>query len=313
MEEDVESGEELDLSFTGVTVHSPDLILVTAIVDEYAEDKQDHAIICFRMNGAWKLKGIENSIIGICVLEDPKRKVLHCGVDGEIEVASLPGWSKEYVNRSDDGPSYSLHLKTIRRIGGHVYVAGMGRQVYRRNGPEQWARIDAGVFVPRSQRKKSVGFNAIDGFDEKRIYAVGYHGEIWYYNGKNWRQQESPTNLLLACVKCAPDGKVYACGQAGVLLVGSDNRWRIVEQDLTGEDFWGIAYFQDKVWVSNADGIFVLNDGAFRRVDLRCKEDISTCYLDATNNAIWAVGEKDILFSNDGIRWKRLDSPQFFE
>jgi hypothetical protein len=61
------------------------------------------------------------------------------------------------------------------------------------------------------------------------LYAVGWQGEIWHYDGEKWHQLPSPTKLVLVDVCCAGDGTVYACGREGLLLKGRDQTWEIVE------------------------------------------------------------------------------------
>ena len=302
--------KDLDITFTGVFIYKKNHLVVTAVVDEYAEKNLDHTIMFYRTDNQWKHRLMDNSISSVCFVEEPKLKILNMGVNGEITVATLPGVTTEQVDSSSEqGPSYSVLLRCIKKIGNHVYVAGMARRVYRRDAPEKWVAIDQDVFVPREQRKSAIGFNCLDGFHEKSIYAVGYKGEIWVFSGKNWVQQESPTNIVLTRVKCIPSGEVYICGMAGIILRGSADRWIIIEQDITKEDFWGISYFQNQVYLSNYDGVFVLDDDDLIPVDMKLSSKVSTAYIDANEEVLWSVGEKDSVYTEDGNTWVVIENP----
>ncbi len=58
----------------------------------------------------------------------------------------------------------------------------MKRQVYRRGGERRWTDMSAPFPKPR----ETAGFEAIDGYSSNEIYAVGWSGEIWQFNGKKW-------------------------------------------------------------------------------------------------------------------------------
>jgi hypothetical protein len=279
--------DDLEVTFTGVCVHRKQHVHVCSIVDEYAEAGQDHALIFSWINGQWTHRPIENSISGLCVIEEPKPKVLNIGVDGGITVFSLPGFGTERVDPSKNGPSYSRQLKCVRKISEHVYVAGMKRQVYRRESAGQWTRFDAGVLAPVGH-KLSVGFLSIDGLSEKEIYGVGYKGEIWICDAGQWKHVESPTNVLLTNVRCLSSEVAYACGLAGVVLRGYRERWTIIKQDVTEGDFWGMTVFRGQLYLSNYAGVFILQDDVLKRVNTNLP-DITTAYLDSCRSQRFGV------------------------
>ena len=158
------------------------------------------------------------------------------GLYGRIHVAKADGFSEEYVDNSVEGPPDRGVLRDIRLIGDHVYVTGMKRQVYRRESPSIWSRQDRGVVIPTVDNIVA-GFNSIDGFSENNIYAVGWSGEIWHYDGKIWQDVASPTNIKLERIICVDPDKVYICGQAGILIKGNHNRFKVIDHNSTRDDF----------------------------------------------------------------------------
>jgi hypothetical protein len=180
----------------------------------------------------------------------------------------------------------------------------MMRQVYRRDGEHSWTAIDRGM---RASRKSRVcGFEAIDGFSKKEVYAAGYRGEIWRYDGKTWRQVDSPTEYLLSNLLCAGDETAYACGQNGLLLRGRRDRWEIVEHSSTKQDLWGLAWYQGKLYLSSTRQIFTLKKGKLETIRTGKDNPLTAYHLSARDGLLWSIGAKDVMSFN-GKKWVRID------
>ncbi len=227
-------------TFTGVCVYKANHVYVPAIADELA-DEEDHALVYRWIEKQWAHRPLSFSVGSVCFIERPKPLVMAMGNSRRDQRIFTnpggPGTATEYVDTSDEGPSKLTHLKCIRSIGAHVYVAGLARRVYHRDAENTWTAIDRGVFVPRAQRRQAIGFNAIDGTNGHSLYAVGYKGEVWFYDGERWMQQESPTNVALTCVRCVSEEMTFAAGMAGTLLRGREGRWEIIDHEVTDKDF----------------------------------------------------------------------------
>jgi hypothetical protein len=292
-----------------VSIYKRNHVWVRAVDDEFTEKNVDHAIMLRWLDGAWGRKSLGRAVRATAFPEEPKLAVANMAVDGHIVFFTLPGEQTEIVDASDEGPSDLVNLRDMRLIGRRLYTVGMARRAYRRQGPDNWVAIDQGAFVPRAARRQAIGFNSLDGLDEKNIYAVGYMGEIWFYNGQSWEQQDSPTNVVLNVVRCVSHDEVYACGMAGTIIRGRRGQWQVVEQDATKKDFWGMTVFQGRVYVSNYDGVFVIQDGGLAQINMRLKKKISTAYLDAADGVLWSVGEKDAVYTDDATNWVVVNSP----
>jgi hypothetical protein len=180
----------------------------------------------------------------------------------------------------------------------------MDRYVYRRDGPNKWTAI-FGDMDKQAAPDIVFGFESIHGFSHDDIYAVGWHGEIWHFNGKSWKQQSSPSNFILNRVLCAPDGYVYICGLSGLLIKGRNGNWEIVDEGAVGADLWDLEWFADKLWISSQNLIYTLEDDVVQPVEFDDDVPSSFYHLDARDGILWSVGPEDIM-QFDGDEWIRI-------
>jgi hypothetical protein len=239
------------------------------------------------------------------VCHKPAERYLVLGTDGSVR-ASGGGSIKEESSIASCGtdPKKRGPLREIRGIAkGRAYAVGACRQAYVREGEDQWRCIDQSAQVGDTPITDT-SFESIDGFSEQEIYTVGWEGEIWRYDGDLFTQQNSPTNLALYKVRCAPDGYVYACGQLGTLLRGRNEQWEMIEHDSTDEDLWGMEVFDGQVYVSSTHFVYRLEGDKLKPVDFG--DDVPrTCYhLSAADGIMWSIGPKDVM-QFDGSNWTR--------
>lgn len=298
-------------TFTGVCVAEPNRVYVPAISDRLTEEGMDHTLLFRWRDDSWIHIPYDVAINDVCLTDPagPSLTLFSMSAGGEVSVHAIAGTTVEMVDESDEGPSSLLQLRSIRPIGSRVYVAGLGRHVYRRVRPGEWEAIDEGVFVPGAQRISPIGFEAIDGLKESAIYAVGYFGEIWFYDGRRWTQQDSPTNVALTCVRCLAAEEVYVGGMGGTIIRGSNGSWEVIEQDETEEDFWGMTLFQHRLYLSNYDGVFLLEGDTLERVEMGLGSKFTTAYLDADDQVMWSVGQKHLARTRDGHTWEEVPKP----
>ncbi|NJO18628.1 MAG: hypothetical protein HC877_23745 [Thioploca sp.] len=228
--------------------------------------------------------------------------------DSNIHIATDTGsWEhiEEHIDESVEGPERRGFLRSMRMIGKNLYATGMQRQVYRRIDEAKWQRMDQGILIPHGS-DIITGFNSIDGFNEQDIYAVGFGGEIWHYNGRIWQQLDSPSNLILSNVKCVPPDTVYICGQIGTLLRGRDNQWEIIEHEVTTEGFFGLEWFQNKLYVASSNNIFILEDNSLKPIEiLKDKEFFTSGHLHSNDGILLSVGSKHLVYT-DGESWTEI-------
>lgn len=199
------------------------------------------------------------------------------------------------------------YLSQIRVIDGALFICGYRRQVYRRDGAE-WHLLSDSI-LDRRAKGPWTGFTSIDGFARNDVYAVGDDGEIWHFDGATWKQCESPTDQTLAEVRCV-DGKVWICGDGGLVLCGDKNGWHVVwDKKEPSENWWSLERFMGRLHLAGNEFLGVLEDGQVSEVDVGLKDSVTTMALHARDGVLWAFGEEDIL-SWDGGSWREWVAPE---
>jgi hypothetical protein len=191
----------------------------------------------------------------------------------------------------------------LRYIGKHLYACGHQNIVYRQNGT-RWVRADQGAF---KRRKMAVdrSFDAIHGFSEDDIYAVGLGGAIWHWNGEKWKELESPTNFGLYAILCSSGGDVYIAGGGGLVFKGGRKGWTdLSDRTVMDDTIWNMAEFQGKIYLAAYDKLLVTDGGPVQEMKVPLLGKKSFMAMDATPRQLWTVGD-DNIFQFDGKKWNR--------
>lgn len=291
-------------SFVGGVVRNKETAYLTLVGDDVAEQKIPQAIFVVWHKGQW-LQGASKdwNAGGVAVARQPLEQLVAVGEWGEVLCLGSGDVHDEHVSGGKGGPVGRGPMRGVRRIGDSIYAVGMDRQAYRRRAPNDW--VDIGP--KRAGKSKDVtGFEAVDGFSEKEIYAVGWEGEIWKYDGKKWQSVNSPTNFVLVDVCCASDGSVYACGRLGTLIKGRGASWSVVDLGDFKEDIWSLASFQGRLYLATMYGVYTLEATGVEPVDMGSDQPESAYRLSAEDGVLWSIGAKDVM-AFDGKTWTRID------
>jgi hypothetical protein len=193
--------------------------------------------------------------------------------------------------------------RSIALIDGDIYACGMNRAAAVRTGKLKWKDMSA---PPAKDDKLVIGFESIDGFSAKDLYAVGWQGEIWHRKGTKWRQIDSPVSATLNAVCCAEDGVVYAVGDNGVMLKGRDDTWTEIDTGLE-DNLQDVRDFEGKVYVVTDFDIYELADDTLELVDLADDEETGTClHLLKAADGLVSLGQKDVFKLQAGGQWQRV-------
>jgi hypothetical protein len=290
---------------TGV-VRLADLAYILCTRDDLVEDKVPNTRFFQRYQGRWQGQEVRWTACSATIVKQPDERALMLGVAAEVWAAGGGQSAQEPPVRDGNfDPRRRGPMTEVRCVAdGRAYAVGTNRQAYRRDAPGKWVCIDQTAQSP-DQDPINTGFKSIDGFSEQEIYAVGWGGEIWQYDGTTWIQHASPTNVALQKVRCGTDGMAYVCGQGGILLKGRGNTWQIIPHDSTTEDLWGLEWFDGRLFVATTHFVYELKDDALIPIDFGA-DFPGTCYhLSAAAGIMWSIGSKDI-FEYNGKAWNRI-------
>jgi hypothetical protein len=201
------------------------------------------------------------------------------------------------------------YLNDLKYIGAHLYCCGGQRQVHRLDAAG-WSRADAGAFVPLGTGRH-VSFEAIDGFSETDIYAVGWPRDIWHFDGTAWTQLDSPTGYPLFCVLCSKSGDVYVGGSNGVLFKGDRKRgWTdLSDSGVTTRVIENLAEFQGKVYGAATIMLLSTTGNTLEQVYVPIEGEKAYYAIDANEEEMWVVGDESIL-QYDGTSWNQHICPE---
>lgn len=287
---------------------SSDSGYVVLSIDELMEKSVPHCFVLKWQRDKFVEVGKEGWIpagITKCVVDNSVVIVGNFGASLEINDAGvirelyLDSKSPDNSKISTRGP-----LRCVRLIGDKVYAVGGDRQAFRRESAGSWYPIDDSA-RPEFDNTTVYGFESVDGFAEDDIYAAGWKGEIWHFDGSTWRMKPSPTNLLLTTICCGEDGVVYIAGREGLLLSGRDDQWDIIDTGDVRADFWNATWFDGFLYLSGMQGLFQLNDGNLDLVDPGLGPT-SFNTLAINDGQMWSIGATDII-AFDGAQWWRID------
>jgi hypothetical protein len=215
----------------------------------------------------------------------------------------------QVVEERIEGPEDRGAIRNMRVIGRHVYAAGMRRQVYRRIGSGRWERFEKGIDTAWKHPPDIAGFNAIDGLSEDDIYTVGFGGDIWHCRKGEWHKVVSPTNFIIERVRAVKPDLVFAAGRRGLLLRGHDDMWESVDQKVTRENFWGLEWFQNRLYLATRQGLFRLTDADdLEPIDDGLPKPRTYSKLHAGNGALWSFGESHLSWTTDGETWNEVST-----
>lgn len=285
-----------------------DDVYVVGTDSEMEDDDVDHGVVFERNKGKWIGWSVEFRVAAVAYALQAGMFFL-VGQNGGVEVTTLSETWDEAVDSSENGPSSVRALNCASVIGQHVYVAGMRRQVYRRNlSSREWTRFDRGCFIEPAS-KDIRGFNSIHGMTESEIFAVGLRGELWHCLNANWMQLDSPTNTSLYVVRELSSGEVLVGGGLGLLLRGSATGFSRIAQDKTEAAITGIAEFGGMTFIADErGGIFQLIGDQLTFVPAVPGTDEGGGQLDANNNALIYVRSDSVLMF-DGSTWRDATPP----
>lgn len=251
--------------------------------------------------GSWEKIGmIDDLVVAINVSRHgPEQFVVLC----ETGKMFFAGSGDQHIERL---PEITPQMwRGLDRIGDRLFATGLGYRVCRRDGQNQWTALSGGL--PAASHELA-GFETVCGFSDRELYAAGWHGEVWRFDGTVWHDEGSPTNQVIGSSLAASDGLAYLCGRQGTLLAGRQGRWRILNDPEDGvvEDFWSLAEFDGSIYVASEQAIYRIVQDELETVRIDAHGYSGTHYqLSVADGHLCSIGANDILIF-DGRSWTRM-------
>jgi hypothetical protein len=291
----------LGLSIRTGVVRDPTVGYLLACDPKMEEEEVPHTKVFKWSGGTFRSGDLNFNAHSCCVASTPEFALVMLAAEGEYGISTerLPLAGNIFKN---SGPKPKIErygvIRSVTEIAGKAYAIGFGGSAFRLDSFARWTRIDQGL--PTTFRA-----TAIHGFDDSDIYAVGYSGEMWHFDGNKWDKLDLPTNLHLHAIKCSPDGGIYVAGRAGILIHGNKMHWEVIANGGPTQNFWDLEWFEGGLWVSSNSSIYRLEKGELKLVDLG-QDKPKTCYhLSATKEVMWSIGAEDVI-AFDGKSWLRI-------
>jgi hypothetical protein len=195
-------------------------------------------------------------------------------------------------------------IRRIKMIDGYAYICGGARSVGKRLGKGQW--LSHSEAIPLHPELGDGGFDDIAGFNENDLYAVGGKGDVWRYDGKSWQQVAFPTNTWTTTVCCGGDGNVYISCYEGLTFMGRENRWKKIYDGGINLGFKDMVWHEGKVWCSNENGVWTIENGKLERVN-GLPSEIYVCSgsLSVNDGVMLMAGLGGAAYMEDG-QWHNL-------
>ncbi len=186
-------------------------------------------------NFTWPLLGVSHKPVEQALL-------VASDADGTVAPVGSGTWPAE-VLKTKGYPQ----CKHLRCIDGYTWAVGINRGVYKRIDIGNWVKITEGLSFDEPD-DVDVGFNDIDGFSGKEVYAVGGRGDIWKYDGAIWARCDFPADDDLYTVCCAGDGAIYV-GARNALWKCKGNQWTKI-CELPRKRMRDLRWFGDRLWLA---------------------------------------------------------------
>ena len=270
--------------------------------DPKLEEKEIQHTISFTWKSGKFTRGKANfSAHSCCTVTEPEPGLVKLGGSGSYSIETQQGVTSGNIF-SDSQPATSKprfgEIRSSASIGGRAYAVGLRGIAYRLDGLKRWTRIDDGL-------PSTFNAQAVHGFSDADIYAVGRHGEVWHFDSRTWVQVDVPVNENLYSVLCAANGLVYFAGHGGTMVEGRKDKWTVLEQQVTAEDIWDLDWFGNQLFISTMSGLFRLAKNRLEPVEFGKDAPKTTYQLSAAEGVLWSVGRKDVM-SFDGTKWSRV-------
>ncbi len=193
-------------------------------------------------------------------------------------------------------------IKRLKSFGSELIAGNTARQIFKRKGAGQWELI--GPPMPDTENN-DISFDDFDQFNPDDMYAVGNPGDVWHFNGTDWRRCSFPSNWGLSAVCCAPDGNVYIAAST-VIYRGLGNKWqRLRTKDQITLPIKDLAWYEGQLWATNDYGFWALQGDHLVPADVPSGVKVCSGNLAVRDGVMLLAGYGGAAFKRDG-QWTEI-------
>ncbi len=303
---------------TDCVVRARDLMYFVTQQDYARAASRAGVVVCAGRPGfpPWSrsvIKGMRNLRAGVSY--HPKEQFVGVSSAGSVYVlgsgeAGLEEDLQAYLSkklRDSNSPDSAYLLRgsvvRLRTIGGRLYACGSNRTVIERVGKDVW---NYHVSLPaKTDHLDACGFQDIDGFSPEDMYAAGGNGDVWHFDGRQWRQVPFPSEMRLSNVCCAPDGMVYIGAGSGTVFKGRADQWTMLEPGYLARPLQDMVWHRGALWCTNEDGLWTITDGELKFADVAPEVRVCCGHLSVGDGVMLLAGEYGAAL-HDGQQWERI-------
>ena len=271
--------------------------------------------------GFQEIEGMNYPVIGVSRAPFPRPSGLLTSNDGDGDTWAMGGGSNGPMEQI--APGKWPGTNRLKCINGFTYSVSGCRDIYKRVAVGQWIPFTKGFPTEAEQPDFSrmasdkmlditsgYGFNDLDAFSESDMYAVGGHGDVWHFDGREWSQMGFPSNVQLGTVTCAGDGNVYISGEGGSLWVGRESTWKLIYKGGSSILWNDVLWFDDKLWLASDYQLRIWNGKALESVTHEGRR-VPICGNMDAHDGILVVASLECVMSFDGHEWRTIVAPYF--
>ncbi|NJO18307.1 MAG: choice-of-anchor D domain-containing protein [Thioploca sp.] len=157
-------------------------------------------------------------------------------------------------------------------------------------------------------QSRSIQFQTVWGTAKNDVFALGYHGVIFHYNGTTWQEMDTGTVSHLYGLWGSSGRDVFAVGAEGTILHYNGSTWTTMDS--------GTVYPLAGVWGSSSRNLFAVGDGGtLLHYDGQTWSTVNSGtglplngIWGSSSNDVFVVGGRGTLLHYNGKDWSTLNS-----